>query len=93
MPNHILTNIYKPNPHNPSYTPVNSVNPYRFQQAPETCVCGGPTSTTAWSLTLVTLPSIPWKVHLTPAGTEILEMLRTLSVSLAYTYHIKMGIW
>ena len=64
---------------------------HKARQEPETCVCGGPTSTVFAPTTVVSLPSIPNNVQLAPPAELIWEMLNTLAAIVPVRYAHTLG--
>lgn len=52
---------------------------HKARQEPETCVCGGPTSTVSAPTTVVLLPFTPNKVQLAPPAELMWETLSGLA--------------
>ena len=72
-------------------TPMSVHSYHKARQEPETCVCGGPTSTVFAPTTVVSLPSIPNNVQLAPPAELIWEMLNTLAAIVPVRYAHTLG--
>lgn len=71
--------------------PVSVHSHHKARQEPETCVCGGPTSTVFAPTTVVLLPLIPNNVQLAPPAELIWEMLNTLAAIVQVRYAHTLG--
>ena len=81
LPNFLLPSSFEPLPHR-------SASNQRARQEPETCVCGGPTSTVSAPTTVVTLPSMPIIVQVAPPCDSMWETLNGLP-AMAYVRHAR----
>ena len=59
--------------------PINLPAHHKAKQEPETCGCGGPTSTVFAPTTVVTLPSEPYNVQVAPPARLMWETLKGLA--------------